>query len=590
MFKARRVTTAETHQSVVVNGLQSLCRVPCKDKKLFIFSWYPGFKGFNLRRGQPLRTNEISPSPSPEFVYRCQMPQPAQLRVIIADHDVRKVVLPSGIPETLDDLHSVIRDTFSIAKDFSLHYKDEDFDEFFTLLSTTDLKDKDTIKVVFLPNQEPPIILTLTDVTNMNNQPCEEPDVDDTASVSTDDTLILSSEDSPGHRSQRWPAQFSIPSFSGLTEIQIQSGNERFNKYMTLLTTKDLIPLLPDILGKLAEAIYEYTAYPSSLQISEVAEALTQKHPCLKEPGSFNGSYGWAQRLKYKMNNFRSKLRGLGCPEVEVNSLKRKQTHDQYPAKNLKKPKKAEVNYLPPHAQGETTASLEKERVELLSEMMKRDNSKVVAQKMAKTFSLRREEIVKEAPAISECMKRWPALFSEAQISEEFKRITTVNLQSTFLAKLDQCTPKLMALTQSKGGAAGLKIRNIKDMLLEDNTVERQREIAIRCLMVYLGEKEEDLFKQYWDVEELDADLAMQVMKIAIIGDGCATIVVEGTKILQGIDVARSCALLMGVIYALNLRYPKQLKFTFEAFQKLCLELDGQKASSKVMNLKYGIF
>lgn len=92
------------------------------------------------------------------------------------------------------------------------------------------------------------------------------------------------------------------------------------------------------------------------------------------------------------------------------------------------------------------------------------------------------------------------------------------------------------------------------------------------------------------DVEELDADLAMQVMKIAIIGDGRATIVVEGTKILQGIDVARSCALLMGVIYALNLSYPKQLKFTFEAFQKLCLELDGQKASSKVMNLKYGIF
>ena len=92
------------------------------------------------------------------------------------------------------------------------------------------------------------------------------------------------------------------------------------------------------------------------------------------------------------------------------------------------------------------------------------------------------------------------------------------------------------------------------------------------------------------DVEELDADLVIQVMKIAIIGDRRATIVFEGTKILQGIDVARSCALLMGVIYALNLSYPKQLKFTFEAFQKLCLELDGQKASSKVMNLKYGIF
>ena len=132
-----------------------------------------------------------------------------------------------------------------------------------------------------------------------------------------------------------------------------------FKKYGTLFTTKDLIPLLPDILGKLSGASYEYTVYPTSLQISEVAEALTQKHPCLKEPGSFTGSYGWAQHLKHKMDNFRSKLRGLSCPEVEVNSLKRKTTHDQHLAKNLKKLKKAEVNHLPPHAQGETTASLE---------------------------------------------------------------------------------------------------------------------------------------------------------------------------------------------------------------------------------------
>ncbi|KAE8297908.1 hypothetical protein D5F01_LYC02387 [Larimichthys crocea] len=124
-------------------------------------------------------------------------------------------------------------------------------------------------------------------------------------------------------------------------------------------------------------------------------------------------------------------------------------------------------------------------------------------------------------------------LFNKSwKICEEFKRITTVSLESTFLAKLDQCTPKLMALTQSKGGAAGLKMRHIKDMLLEDNTVERRREVAIRYLIVYLGEKEEELFKQYSDVEELDTDLLMQVMKIAIIGDR-ATIVVEGTKVLQ---------------------------------------------------------
>ena len=177
--------------------------------------------------------------------------------------------------------------------------------------------------------------------------------------------------------------------------------------------------LLPDILRNLAEAIFEYTAYPSSAQLSQVAEALVKKHPCLKEPGSFNGCYGWIQRLKYKMNNFRSKLRGTGCPEIVVNSLKRKVSHEQTPAKNVKKAKKAEVNYLPPHPQGETCESLEKEREELLSEVMKRDNGQVVARKMAKTFSFRRQEIIHEAPAIRDFMQRWPALFDATQVNKK---------------------------------------------------------------------------------------------------------------------------------------------------------------------------
>ncbi len=35
------------------------------------------------------------------------------------------------------------------------------------------------------------------------------------------------------------------------------------------------------------------TAYPNDAQRSAVAQALIEKHPCLKEPGSFNGMYGW---------------------------------------------------------------------------------------------------------------------------------------------------------------------------------------------------------------------------------------------------------------------------------------------------------
>lgn len=47
------------------------------------------------------------------------------------------------------------------------------------------------------------------------------------------------------------------------------------------------------------------------------------------------------------------------------------------------------------------------------------------------------------------------------QIDNEFKRISTVPLLSTFFAALDQYSPRLMELFRRKGGADGRKIKNI---------------------------------------------------------------------------------------------------------------------------------
>lgn len=168
----------------------------------------------------------------------------------------------------------------------------------------------------------------------------------------------------------------------------------------------------------LAKNVFSYTAYPSSMQISSVAEALLEKLPCLKEPGTFAGMYGWQQRLKYKMHNFRAKLKSqkYTYPELEVNTLKRKRPTDAAPAKNVKRPKKAEVNYLPPHPVGENEDTLEKERLELVNETKKKNNAKVIEEKMSKTFSIRRLEVVTTGPAVSVLRERWPGLFSKAQV------------------------------------------------------------------------------------------------------------------------------------------------------------------------------
>lgn len=64
-------------------------------------------------------------------------------------------------------------------------------------------------------------------------------------------------------------------------------------------------------------------------------------------------------------------------------------------------------------------------------------------------------------------------------------------------------------------------------------------------------------------------------------------IVLEGVEVLTQLgNVPVACAMLFALVYALNLRYPAERKYTFEALQKLIMGLDGQRLSKKLQVLK----
>lgn len=245
-------------------------------------------------------------------------------RVIFGgEDDARKLTIESGIPSTVEDLELEIKTFFQVTEQFRLQYKDKDLeDQFMNLLSTSDLEDKGTLKVVYIPcatTSSAPLTkdtcstipgtpsnaapsTTVLGTPSIASSSSQEPN--DSDSFSSNDTILLSS---PETRSCPWPEPFVVPRFSSCARLMLETGSAEFNAHGTLLSPTPKVR--SDILEGLAEEIMKYTAYPNDEQFGEVAKALMQSHPCLLEKGTRTGYCSWKHYLKVKMMNFRTKLR-----------------------------------------------------------------------------------------------------------------------------------------------------------------------------------------------------------------------------------------------------------------------------------------
>ncbi|XP_032379998.1 uncharacterized protein LOC116694379 [Etheostoma spectabile] len=253
---------------------------------------------------------------------------------------------------------------------------------------------------------------------------------------------------------------------------------------------------------------------------------------------------------------------------------------------NLTSTAEGEANHIPDIPTGETPEKLENERLSLLTEAKKCNNRAVIKAKMDKTFSLRREDILAKESEVEELKERWPALFTMDEINAEFMRITTVPLQPRFLAS--QHHSKLIEIIRNKGGVVREKTRNTLNVLDQSLDVNQKRECLLKCLIVYLGEDVDKLIKEYRVVQKYEAQTELERSTMAVfvfrededplqpphdIG-----IVIEGVQVLHELpSVPHACAMLFGLIYALNLSYPSEHKYTFDALQKIFMEILPKK-------------
>lgn len=267
--------------------------------------------------------------------------------------------------------------------------------------------------------------------------------------------------------------------------------------------------LKTDILDTLADSMSKISAYPERQHYENVAKALVEKHPCLREPGSEKGWYSWFHSLKFKLGNYRQKLSAAGCPEVVIN--RRKEGDSK--GKCVKKSKKGEVNYCPDPPEGQSPGNMEEKRKIMVVEMQKSTPDHQLLENLTvDTFSKRRKEIVGDQPHITELISRWPALFHERQvitqlcinstkeydmlhavdcvllrsiliifclspqIRAEFKRIVTTDLES-FLDGLDDLVPGLLEVY--KAATKTGKKQSLKDIL--DCLAKDARKLGTIC-------------------------------------------------------------------------------------------------------------
>ncbi|KAI2650184.1 Cell division protein SepF [Labeo rohita] len=156
----------------------------------------------------------------------------------------------------------------------------------------------------------------------------------------------------------------------------------------------------------------------------------------------------------------------------------------------------------------------------------------------------------------------------------------------------------LMTLYRQRAAKTGKTADALAEFLRDQHDVHTRRTTVLCALPVYLREDTSKFFKTCTiedDSEEPDVDSSIARLTVVRERPDIAvqynpekiSVILENEVVITNLQRLSDAFLLMfGLIYALDLSYPKEMANTFEFIQKVLLGLDDGKLKPRVLALK----
>ncbi|XP_030292943.1 sterile alpha motif domain-containing protein 3 isoform X2 [Sparus aurata] len=362
----------------------------------------------------------------------------------------------------------------------------------------------------------------------------------------------------PAHK--RLPAVVIIPAFP--KDVQMT------------LNAQETCHIVPKLRNKIIRVLYEmmaeYTLYPTNAEYVQVSKALIVKYPFLRDVAG-NGYHTWHMSLKRKFKAERAPL----VSDNEVKRLKDKFGHTKQskatsvPASLGRKP----ANQTFELCVGEDSTSVEAHVNVLQSECRKtHPNILTVKDRMARTFSWRRREIMEGVP-VEDVLNKYPYLRIPAGVFDEVDRIhpSTHGFCHRFREGFATVLPNVLKLAEGKSLLAKQYTDARQDALADDLPgIDFRaglillpsifREKIEHCIITV---REGDPATLHPTIQLTDND-----WKMAITARGLSVVKVDGVDVCQCASLDEAFITAFSMYFVFNIAYPPHLRSTLAFLQR----------------------